>query len=346
MERISKQLGVIIFSCLAMIILLGISGSISVSAEERIIEASGTYTIGDGLDENISVAKERAKEDALRNASEQAGVFVESLSVVQEAMLTKDEVKVISANIMQVQGTPKYKVIPVSDDVIRYECQMTVVVDTSNVNSAMLQDKSALADATKRNKELVAEVDRLNKEMEQLRQKFTQASTETERQQIRVEVKENEDGFAATQLNKQGAKMFAEARYSEAVALFSQAIEKNPRYAYAYHNRGTAYGKMQQYGEAVSDFSQAINIDPNYATAYGGRGFAYYRLEDYARAAADFCRAIELNPQYAEAYYGRGNAYMSMQHYQEALRDYEQALRINPQLEEARINRNMILQAL
>ena len=42
----------------------------NVSAEQKIIEADGSYTIGDGLDENIYVAKERAKTEALRNASE------------------------------------------------------------------------------------------------------------------------------------------------------------------------------------------------------------------------------------------------------------------------------------
>ena len=346
MVRIWKQFRIILFSCFVIMISFGGNGSSSAFAEQRLIEATGTYTIGDGLDENISVAKDRAKTDALRNASEQAGVFVESLSVVQEAMLTKDEVKVISANIMQVQGTPKYKAVPISDDVIRYECQVTVVVDTDNVNAAMVQDKSALTDAVERNKELTAEVERLNKEMEQLRQKYAQASTDNERQQIRVDVQQNEAGFAATQLNEQGAKLFAEGRYGEAVVAFSQAIGKNPHYAYAYHNRGTAYGKLQKYDEAVQDFTQAISIKPDYATAFGGRGFAYYGLEDYDHAAADFSRAIELNPQYAEAYYGRGNAYMSMQHYQEALRDYEQALRINPKLDAARINRDMILQAL
>ena len=46
-------------------------------AGQQIIEADGSYTIGDGLDENISVTKDRAKTNALRNASEQASVFVE-----------------------------------------------------------------------------------------------------------------------------------------------------------------------------------------------------------------------------------------------------------------------------
>ena len=328
-----------------VVLILGCFVTCSALAAPQVIEAEGSYTIGDGLDENISAAKERAKADAMRNASEQACVFVESLTVVQEGALTKDEIRVISASIMKLQGEPKFKIVPVSDDVIRYQCHVTVMVDTDNVNAQMMQDKGKLADAVRQNQKLTAEVERLNKEMEQLRQKYAEASTDTERQQIRVEVRQNEAGFAATQLNEQGAKLFAEGRYGEAVTVFSQAIAKNPRYAYAYHNRGTAYGKMQQYGEAVSDFTQAINIEPNYATAYGGRGFAYYGLEDYAHAVADFGRAIELNPQYAEAYYGRGNAYMSMQHYPEALQDYEQALRLNPKLDAARINRDMILQA-
>lgn len=69
--------------CLTLFICFAICLS-PASAERLTIEATGTYTIGDGLDENISVAKDRAKTDAMRNASEQASVFVESLSVVQE----------------------------------------------------------------------------------------------------------------------------------------------------------------------------------------------------------------------------------------------------------------------
>ena len=314
-------------------------------AEQRIIEAIGTYTIGDGLDENISVAKERAKAEAMRNASEQAGTFVESLSIVQEGMLTKDEIKVISANVMQVQGTPKFKAVPISDDVIRYECQVSVLVDTDTVNAAMVQDKSALASAVEQNKELTAEVERLNREMEQLKQKYANASTDSERQQIRQEVKQNDEGFVAAGLNEQGASLFGQGRYADAINCFTQAIEKNPRFAFAYHNRGSAYGKMQNYTQAIADFSQAVALDKSYATAYSGRGFAYYGMGDYERAIADFSRAVSLNPNYAEAYYGRGNAYMTLGHYEEAMRNYEKALSLNPNLEAARTNRDMILAA-
>ena len=317
-----------------------------ISAEQRLIEATGTYTIGDGLDENISVAKDRAKADAMRNASEQASVYVESLSVVQDGMLTKDEIKVISANVMQIQGNPKFKAIPVSDDVIRYECQVSVLVDTDNINAAMVQDKAALADAVERNKELTVEVERLNREMEQLKKQYANASTDRERQQIRQEVKQNDERFVAAGLNEQGASLFGQGRYAEAIECFTKAIEKNPHFAFAYHNRGSAYGKMKNYTQAVADFSQAIAIDANYATAYSGRGFAYYGLGDYERAAADFSKAVSINPNYAEAYYGRGNVYMTLGHYEEAVRDYEKALSLNPNLDAARQNIEMIRNAM
>ena len=43
------------------------------NAELMQIEASGSYTVGDGPDENISVAKDRARMEAKRSAAEKAG---------------------------------------------------------------------------------------------------------------------------------------------------------------------------------------------------------------------------------------------------------------------------------
>ena len=159
----------IIYVCIILLISLIVMYSNVVFAEQQIIEADGSYTIGDGLNENISVAKERAKTEALRNASEQASVFVESLTITQNSMVTKDEIKVISSNIMQLQGEPKFKVIPISEDVIRYQCHVVVLVDTDNINEELLKDKQSLNEAVRRNQELTEEIERLNREMENLK---------------------------------------------------------------------------------------------------------------------------------------------------------------------------------
>ncbi|MBR2214977.1 MAG: tetratricopeptide repeat protein [Selenomonadaceae bacterium] len=313
-----------------------------VEAAAQTVTAVGTYTIGDGPEENISVAKERAKAEALRNAAEQVAVLVQSLSVVQNGVLTKDEIEVISSGVMRLKEAPKFKIVPVSDEVIRYECQVTAEVDTGSINAKLWHDKQALQEAARQNRELTAEIARLNREMGELKEKYAAAST-SERERISEEVKRNDEDFLAVRLNQQGAALCREGKYREAAQVFTEALAKSPRYAYAYHNRGIAYGKLKDYRLAVKDFSEAINLDDAYATAYGGRGFAYYGLKDYVNAARDFGRAISLDPSYAEAYYGRGNVYMSMGHYEEALRDYEKALSLNPNLTAAQKNRETIL---
>ena len=45
--------------------------------------------------------------------------------------------------------------------------------------------------------------------------------------------------------------------------------------AYAYYNRGIAYGKLGDPGRAIEDYDQALRINPRYAIAYYNRGFVY-----------------------------------------------------------------------
>ena len=54
------------------------------------IEADGYYIMGDGPEENAAVAKERARADARRAASEQAGLYVAGMTEVKKGKLTRD----------------------------------------------------------------------------------------------------------------------------------------------------------------------------------------------------------------------------------------------------------------
>lgn len=72
----------------------------SCEAAPHIIEAVGTFDMGD--DDSREHAKKKAMEDALRQITEQAGVYVESYSEVNNTMLTRDEVRIIAASIVRV----------------------------------------------------------------------------------------------------------------------------------------------------------------------------------------------------------------------------------------------------
>ena len=73
------------------IALFGLTAS-TVEAEVKTIEADGMYIMGDGTLESPSVARERARDDAKRAASEKASVYVESLTEVKDGAVTEDHV--------------------------------------------------------------------------------------------------------------------------------------------------------------------------------------------------------------------------------------------------------------
>jgi tetratricopeptide (TPR) repeat protein len=80
------------------------------------------------------------------------------------------------------------------------------------------------------------------------------------------------------------------------MADFNQAIRLDPKYMFAYYNRGLAYYNKWDYDRAIADYNQAIQLDPNYVHSYINRGAAYYMKSDYTRARADYTRALQIDP--------------------------------------------------
>ena len=201
------------------------------------------------------------------HAAEKAAVFVESLTVVKDGAFSSDEIKALSATVLRVDGEPKFKIIPVADDVIRYQCRLTAVVDTDNITAALLQDRQKLAEVTRRNDELQREITRLNDEMATLKKQYNSAATESERQRLRERAKQNGDNFTAARLNNDGAAAYEENRFDVAAELFTRAIALNPQYANAYYNRGNAYAQLGHYAEALRDYDRALQLNPSLTDA-------------------------------------------------------------------------------
>lgn len=54
-------------------------------------------------------------------------------------------------------------------------------------------------------------------------------------------------------------------KFSQAIVLYSKAIELNGLNAVYWANRAFAHTKLEEYGSAVQDASKAIEIDPRYS---------------------------------------------------------------------------------
>lgn len=59
--------------------------------------------------------------------------------------------------------------------------------------------------------------------------------------------------------------MFSGHKYSQAIDLYTQAIELNGENAVYWANRAFAHTKLEEYGSAIQDGTKAIEIDPRYS---------------------------------------------------------------------------------
>jgi len=109
-----------------------------------------------------------------------------------------------------------------------------------------------------------------------------------------------------------------------------------------YFNRGLSYSKKRLYDDAISDFTRVIRIDPFRAKFYDHRAFAYGQKGLYDQAIADYTKALRLNPPLpARTYNNRGVVYGKKQLYDQAIADYTKAIELKPNNSKAYVNRGI-----
>ena len=103
------------------------------SAEVYEIQTEGVFEMGD--DDSREYAKQKAIEDAMRNATHEAGVYVESISKISNARLSYDEINLVAASILKLlsseitfETTPIWKAV----------AKITVEANTDNIDLAAI----------------------------------------------------------------------------------------------------------------------------------------------------------------------------------------------------------------
>ena len=98
----------------------------------------------------------------------------------------------------------------------------------------------------------------------------------------------------ATDMAKQG-------KMREAMELFNQAIEQDPRNVTAYVNRGSTYGRTGNFQLALEDFVLASQLEPSNGKIHFLVGSAYRDLNRKDEACQAFLLAREngwaINPE-------------------------------------------------
>lgn len=119
----------------------------------------------------------------------------------------------------------------------------------------------------------------------------------------------------------EGTLALREWQLPQAIEVFTQAIEIDPRYAEAYVKRGLAYHRSGQYKAAISDYTQTLALKRYHADAYASRGDAYRALGDTQHAIADYSASLKKRWD-AGVMRKRAQTYLELHSIQNAIADY------------------------
>jgi tetratricopeptide (TPR) repeat protein len=359
---------------LAILLMLLLLLSVSASGEIQPI----THTVKQPFcgSQSPDDARISAVAKATREVLEMAGNYIESLTVVKNSQVDKDEILALAAGVFKTEVVSQKNYA--SDDAFGIVVIVKVVVDTSVLEervSKLLEDRTYLTqfkEAQNREKALLQKVAILEEENRKLMAK--KQSTEKLKEQFqkvsrgltavdwlkRAWALRDGDKFTdpkkvldysnnAINLQKDYADAYVTrgfayddlGQYQSAIWDYSEAIRLKPDYAIAYYVRGVAYDDLGQYQSAIEDYNEAVRLKPDYAIAYTNRGNAYYNLGQHQRAIEDYNEVIHLKPDYAIAYNNRGLAYDYLGQCQRAIEDYNKAVRLKPDYAIAYTNRGV-----
>ena len=276
--------------------------------------------------------RELATLEAKRQALEQAGAYLQTVTIVKNYQLASDEVIAVTAGVLATkQANEEWSMEGIA---IIVQLTYEIIINTDDVErkiAALLKNREKLDDM----KRLQAENQRLLAEMEKLKRQMENANKD-EIAGFKQKRKQLSDEFTASEWFEKG---YYTDNLNQKITFYSNAIELNPNYADAYNNRGFAYKNKGDHDRAIYDYNRVLEIDPNYAFAYNNRGNANRKKGDNDRAISDYNRALEIDPNLALAYNNRGWVYYLKGDYDRAISDYTKAIEIDPNYSIAYYNR-------
>jgi DNA-binding winged helix-turn-helix (wHTH) protein/TolB-like protein/Flp pilus assembly protein TadD len=135
-------------------------------------------------------------------------------------------------------------------------------------------------------------------------------------------------------------RLYQEARFewnkrttqgvTDSVALFRQAIAKDPEFALAHAGLAEVVATMNP-EEAEVIAGKALELDPDLAAAHAALGFINtFAYRNWPKAEASLSRAVRLNPNYAPAHHWYAELLAILGRNSEAKAEMELALAIDP----------------
>lgn len=303
--------------------LLLFSGTVTAKEKTILHEVDQPFSGSQSPDDAYIAAVTKAKFEVL----EMAGTYLESLTVVENAILTKDEVTALAGGIMktEVVDVKNYA----TEKVFGMVLSTRIVVNTDLLDRRMeklLLDRTLLqkySEIQQREQELLSRIKQLEQQLTsgppaEFHDKFSEIST----------------ALSASEWIKKALTLWTNGHFSspaKAVKYLTHAIDLDPKSPNSFNSRAIAYLNLAQSREAEKDLVQAIRLNPQYSDAYNNLGSLHYQRGEYEAAIVNYTQALQYQPDFVEAILNRGMASRKLFNFADAFEDFNQAIQLAPQ---------------
>ena len=278
-------------------------------------------------DDAFMSAMTKAKFEVL----ELAGTYLESLTVVENAILSRDEVTALAGGVLTAEVVKRENYA--NNKTFGIILTTKIEVDTDILHQRMdklLQDRTLLRkynEIQQREQELLARI----KQLEDLNN--NQSGKASQPQHFGTEFSQISAALTASQWLEKAYSLWEHGRFSDpeqAIISLDQAIaldEKNPR---AFNSRAVAYLNLEKFQDAENDLKKALQLSPSYADAFNNMGSLHYRMASYDEAIHAYTQALEIQPDFIQAILNRGLAYRKLFNFENAFEDFRRAMLLAP----------------
>lgn len=252
----------------------------SLFAAPQTIEAQGICIVGDDPNVTIKIAKERAKEAAIKVALDKAGVYIESYSKTKNLSLNKNEINVITGEILKTENI-SYSLETIQDNILQCTAFVRVIIETDGLYDVLSKEKDKIKVLAEKNDFIMQEYLNLKDENKSLY---------------------NPMELKLFSLYK---KVMDEENVEKKISLCNEILSINSSYrnGIIYGVLGTAYSQMKKYDKALECDLKYLSFNSDNAYAYYACAMDYYFLNNFIEAYTNIYTATVFDPQNNEYKY-------------------------------------------
>ncbi|MBR4904600.1 MAG: tetratricopeptide repeat protein [Selenomonadaceae bacterium] len=252
-------------------------------AELRTYTGVGEYRMGER--DTLETAKQGAKEKAMRDALEKAGVLVEVHSRTEDFELVEDVITSRTGAVLKV----KEVVYDRQDLLIR--ATVTVDIDPEDLNSR-LQNFDGKKKSSASGKKPEDNISLSNKKAEQAINLLNMGNLDAVLPILNEALDLNAANASAYE--KLGWFYREKKDYDKALLNYNKSLEINPDWIWNYAGLGRTYYEMKNYKQAIQNYSRFIMKNQNEEKIYQARGECYQAMGETEKARADFAKAKKI----------------------------------------------------